>query len=220
MRILYEDNHLLLAEKPQGMPSQPDPSGQLDLWTLLKQRCPFVGLVHRLDTPTGGVMLYAKQQEMTGKLSALVQNHDTFVKEYIAVIPRPLDLPNGEMRDLLFHDGRTNKTFSVDKPRKGAKEARLTYRTLSTAPDGHTLVRVRLFTGRTHQIRVQLASRGYPLVGDGKYGSREKSHGLALWSYRVTFPHPVTGHTVTVVSTPPSDILPWSLIDVTSLSAP
>ncbi len=214
IRILYEDKYLLLAEKPQGMPSQPDPSGQLDLCTRLGQAYPFIGLVHRLDTPTGGLMLYAKQPNMTGKLSVLVGDHDVFVKEYLAVLSHPLDAPEGELCDLLFHDNRTNKTFVTDKPRKGAKEAKLAYRTLATTPDGHTLVLVRLFTGRTHQIRAQFASRGYPLVGDGKYGSRDKAPGLALWSYRMTFPHPVTGKCITATSTPPLEVMPWGMFEI------
>lgn len=210
IRVLYEDPHLLLVEKLQGVPSQPDPSGQPDLLSHLFDKYPYIGLVHRLDTPTGGVMLFSKKQAMTGKLSVLVQDHTAFVKEYLAVTSKPLDAPEGELCDLLFHDNRTNKTFVVDQPRKGAKEAKLTYRTVETLPDGHTLLAVRLYTGRTHQIRAQLAARGCPLVGDGKYGSREKIPFIALWSHRVTFTHPVTGKAITAVSRPSSDTAPWN----------
>ncbi len=212
--VLYEDKYLLLVEKPQGMPAQPDPSGQADLLACLRKVHPSVGLVHRLDTPTGGVMLYAKKQDMIGRLSTLIQDHQSFVKEYLAVLSVPPDPADGTLEDLLYHDHRTNKTFVVDKPRKGAKTAQLAYHTLATLPDGHALVLVRLYTGRTHQIRVQFASRGCPLVGDGKYGSREKSPFMALWSYRMSFPHPVTGQTVTAVSTPPTDHLPWRLFSL------
>jgi 23S rRNA pseudouridine1911/1915/1917 synthase len=211
MRILYEDAHLLLCEKPQGMPSQPDPTGQVSLLDALREAHPTVGLVHRLDTPTGGVMLFSKMPAMTGKLSALVQEHESFVKEYLAVLPTAPDKPEAIWEDILFHDKTKNKSFAVSAPRKGAKTAKLSYRVLDIAPDGHALVLIRLYTGRTHQIRVQAASRGLPLVGDGKYGSREKAPYIALWSHRATLPHPVTGKTVVGVSLPPADVFPWSL---------
>ena len=210
-RILYEDTRLLLCEKPQGMPSQPDPSGQTSLLDTLRDTHPSVGLVHRLDTPTGGVMLFSKTPSVTGKFSALVQDHEVFVKEYLAVLPQAPDTPEGVWEDILFHDKIKNKSFTVSAPRKGAKAAKLSYRVLDIAPDGHALVLVRLYTGRTHQIRVQAASRGLPLVGDGKYGSREKAPYIALWSHRIAFSHPATNKPVQGVSLPPSDASPWSL---------
>lgn len=212
--ILCEDKHLLLVSKPQGMPAQPDPSGQTSLLTYLAERYPNVGIVHRLDTPTGGVMVFAKTQAMTGKLAALFGDHERYEKIYLAVLSAPPAEAHGGLEDYLYHDKRQNKAFVVTPAadgalRKGAKAAKLTYEVLETLPDGLTLVRIKLHTGRTHQIRIQFASRGCPVAGDGKYGSRVKCSFIALWSHRLTFVHPVTGKTVSAESTPPSDVEPW-----------
>ena len=113
--------------------------------------------------------------------------------------------------DFLFHDKQKNKAFVTDGKRKGSKEAVMDYRVLASLPDGHTLVLVRLHTGRTHQIRVQFASRGLPLVGDGKYGSREKAPFIGLWAYRLTFPHPITGKEISASVCPAPEMMPWKL---------
>ena len=209
--ILYESADLLLLQKPAGIPSQPDPSGQSDLLTTLRATHPAANLIHRLDTPTGGVMVFGLTPKVTAKLCAMVQDHSLFCKEYLAVIPSPPPEGEGRLGDYLFHDKQKNKSFVTDGKRKGSKEAVLDYRQLHTTSDGHTLLLVRLHTGRTHQIRVQLASRGLPLVGDGKYGSREKAPYIGLWAYRITFPHPVTGKEISVSAPPPVDTHPWSL---------
>ena len=211
VQILYRDRHLLLVRKPAGIPSQPDPSGQKDLLTELQGDHPTASLIHRLDTPTGGVMVFGLTPKATAKLCALVQDHSLFRKEYLAVLSSPPPEAEGRLTDYLFHDKQKNKAFVTDGGRKGSKEAVLDYRVLSTHPDGHTLVLVRLHTGRTHQIRVQLASRGLPLVGDGKYGSREKSPYIRLWAFKLTFPHPMTGKELTATATPDTETLPWSL---------
>ncbi len=209
--LLYADCHLLLARKAAGMPAQPDPSGQADLLSEVQKTHPTAHLIHRLDTPTGGVMVFGLSGSATARLSALVQDHERFRKEYLAVLSAPLPEAEGELVDLLYHDKRQNKAFVADSSRKGAKEARLTYRTVATTGDGHTLVTVRLHTGRTHQIRIQFASRGLPLCGDGKYGSRDKCPFIGLWAYRLTFPHPMTEKTVMGTVYPDSTLYPWSL---------
>lgn len=208
--VLFEDKALLIAEKPAGMPSQPDPSGQTDLLTVLSADRPGLGLIHRLDTPTGGVMIFGKTPAAAARLSALVQDHETVRKEYLCVLSRPPETDSGDWTDLLYHDARQNKSFAVTSERKGAKRARLTYSVAARDDAGHTLVRVRLFTGRTHQIRAQFSSRGLPLVGDGRYGSREKAPGLALWAARLSLPHPITGKPVQAVSLPDKTRFPWS----------
>ncbi len=209
--ILYEDSDLLLCSKPAGIPSQPDPSGQVDMLTSLTASYPSVKLIHRLDTPTGGVMIFGLTQAATARLCTLVQDHEHFQKEYLAVLPTPPLELDGELRTYLFHDKRLNKSFAVTGPRRGAKEAILTYRVLATHPDNrHTLLQVRLHTGRTHQIRAQFASIGLPLVGDGKYGSREKCPFIALWSYRITLPHPATGRVISAFALPDTANIPWS----------
>lgn len=209
--ILYADRDLLLVRKPAGVPSQPDPSGQPDLLTELRRDHPQVSLIHRLDTPTGGVMAFGLSAKATAKLCALVQDHSQFRKEYLAVLSAPPPENEGRFRDHLFHDRQKNKAFITDGARKGSKEAILDYKVIEVTPDGHTLALVRLHTGRTHQIRVQFASRGLPLVGDGKYGSREKAPFIGLWAYRLSFPHPVTGKPMTAEAWPDTTVIPWNL---------
>ncbi len=209
-QILYKDRDLLLVCKPAGIPSQPDPSGQPDLLTRLQTEYSTASLIHRLDTPTGGVMVFGLTPKSTAKLCALVQDHSRFRKEYLAVLSVPPQEAEGQMRDFLFHDKQKNKAFVTDGARKRSKEALLDYKVLETDSNGHTLVLVRLHTGRTHQIRVQFASRGLPLVGDGKYGSREKARYIGLWAYRLTFPHPITGKTISAEVLPDSTAFPWN----------
>ena len=217
IQILYQDRDLVLCRKPAGIPSQPDPSGQPDLLSMLQNTHKTASLIHRLDTPTGGVMVFGLTPKATAKLCSLVQDHDAFRKEYLAVLSSPLTEEAGDMRDYLYHDKRTNKAFVTDGGRKGSREASLSFRRLAVDEQGHCLVAARLHTGRTHQIRVQFASRGYPLVGDGKYGSREKSPYIGLWAYRLTFPHPTTGKTISVKTLPDEDILPWQYFDLKNL---
>ncbi len=222
MRILFEDKYLIVCEKPVGVESQVSSSGKEDMITLLlwyraeKGEEPYVGLVHRLDTATGGVMIYSKREDMTGKLSALVSSGD-YKKTYLAVVHGVPEEREGELRDLLYHDRRKNKSFVCDKKRQGVKEALAYYRLLDTAEsaDGQkiSLVEVELITGRTHQIRVQFASRKMSLVGDGKYGSRDNKTTCALWSQRVEFTHPVTKSKICYNSLPP-DVYPWNLFDI------
>lgn len=207
--ILFSDNHLLLCQKPAGMPSQPDPSGQPDLLTAIKETHPTASLIHRLDTPTGGVMVFGLSPKATAGLCELVQDHASFVKEYVAILPKPPAEAEGQLCDFLYHDKQKNKAFVTDSGRKGSKKALLDYRVLATNDDGHTLVLVRLHTGRTHQIRVQFASRGMPLAGDGKYGSREKCPFVGLWAYRLSFTHPISGKPITAKAIPHLNTRPW-----------
>ena len=222
MKILYEDKYLIVCEKPVGFESQRSSSGKEDMLALLsryrveKGEDGYVGLVHRLDVATGGAMIYSKREDMTGKLSALVQSSD-YKKTYLAVVHgEPIDL-EGELRDLLYHDKQKNKSYVCDKKRQGVKEAVANYRLLETAErengEKMSLVEVELITGRTHQIRVQFASRKMPLVGDGKYGSRDNKASCALWSHRVEFTHPITKKVITTESFPPSDY-PWGMFEI------
>lgn len=218
IKILYEDKHLILCEKPAGTPSQPDLSGLGDVLTKLSEKYRDVKLVHRLDIPTGGVMVYAKNGKSAAKLSELFAHHDVngdngMAKTYLAVLSSEPDFDEGELCDLLFHDKQKNKSFVVDSPRKGVKKARLIWKKLAVSDDGYTLISVTLLTGRTHQVRVQFASRGRPLCGDGKYGSLVKCPFVALWSHSISFVHPFTGKKIKAVSTP-HDISPWNLFDI------
>ncbi len=210
MCVLYEDRDLILVRKPAGVPSQPDPSGQADLLSAVQASHPAAGLIHRLDTPTGGVMVFGLNPAATAKLCATVQDHELFQKEYLAVLPSTPKDKSGRLTDFLYHDRQKNKAFVTDGKRKGSKEAILDYEILWTGENGYSLVRVHLHTGRTHQIRVQFASRGFPLVGDGKYGSREKCPYIGLWAFRLTLPHPKTGKTISAAAIPDMTISPWS----------
>ena len=222
MKILYEDKYLLVCEKPVGVESQVSSKNKCDMPTLLseyrrgKGEDGYIGVVHRLDTATGGAMIYSKREDMTGKLSALVQSGD-YKKVYLAVVHGEPAEQSGEMRDLLYHDKMRNKSFVCDKKRSGVKEAILNYRVLDTvvAGDGEkkSLVEIELVTGRTHQIRVQFASRKMPLVGDGKYGSRDNKATCALWSHKVELLHPVTKKTVEAESLP-TDTYPWDMFEL------
>ena len=225
MKILYEDKYLIFCEKPVGVEAQRSSRGGEDMLTLLEEyrrekgEDGYVGLVHRLDTATGGAMIYSKCEDMTGKLSALVQSDD-YKKTYLAVIHGEPDKPMGEMRDLIFHDKQRNKSYVCDKERAGVKEAILNYRVLETVEyetkEKMSLVEIKLVTGRTHQIRVQFASRKMPLVGDGKYGSRDNKANMSLWSHRVEFVHPKTKKQICAESLPPQNY-PWNLFDISGI---
>ena len=222
MKILFEDKYLLVCEKPIGVESQMSSNGKENMLELLSRyrsergEDSYVGLVHRLDTATGGAMIYSKREDMTGKLSALVQSGD-YKKTYLAIVHGVPEVTVGEMRDLLYHDKQKNKSYVVTKTRAGVKEALANYRLIEsvTREDGEimSLVEVELITGRTHQIRVQFASRKMPLVGDGKYGSRDNKASCALWSYKVEFTHPVTKKKIEVTSNP-QDTYPWNLYEI------
>ena len=207
--ILYEDTHLLLIEKPMGVPSQETEGDCVP--RRLADRGYAVKVVHRLDKPTGGVMVYARTDKAAAKLSALVGQHDRFQKEYLAVVQGCPDEAQGTYTDLLYHDVRRNKSYVVDRPRKGVREAKLDFvvlETVTTDEGTFSLLRVRLHTGRTHQIRVQFASRKMPLYGDSRYGGVKGAY-LGLWSHRLTLPHPITDNSLTSTSNPDWSVAPW-----------
>lgn len=213
MEILYEDASITVAVKPPDLLSEqtPDGKGFADLLAA-RNRNGYVGVIHRLDRGVGGVMVYARTPKSAAKLSAAVQAHEV-KKEYLAMIHGVPEQNAGELRDLLFHDRMKNKTYVVDRVRHGVKEAVLTYEVLESrelAEYGSiSLVRVSLQTGRTHQIRVQFSSRGFPLLGDGKYGARDRCP-IALWSHKLSFAHPDTKKRLEFSKTP--DGIPWDLL--------
>ncbi|MNK06050.1 Ribosomal large subunit pseudouridine synthase C [compost metagenome] len=217
--ILYEDNHLLGIVKPVNVLSQEDASGDLDLLTLLKQDLKeryhkpgnvYLGLVHRLDRPVGGAMIFAKTSKAASRLSEAVRSR-SFSKTYLAVVHGSPAVSSGRLEDTLLKDERTNTVRVVSKGTPGGKHAILDYRVLGQLTNGLSLIQVELMTGRSHQIRVQLSHMGCPLYGDQKYGAKLNKPGqqLALWSAYVGFPHPVTKEPVALVSTPP-DEFPWN----------
>ena len=179
MDILYADKSLAVCLKEAGMDSEHDVPKALED-TLGGVFYP----VHRLDRNVAGVMVYARDPKAAATLSKCIQE-GTMVKEYLALVQGTPEREN-TWEDLLFKDSRKNKVFVVKKQRAGVKQARLSYRVL--IPGEHCLVQVRLYTGRSHQIRVQFSSRGYPLVGDHKYGSRTQEKDPMLFSCRLRFP--------------------------------
>ncbi|MBP3436866.1 MAG: RNA pseudouridine synthase [Clostridia bacterium] len=215
--ILYDDKELLVVDKPIGLLSAPSQEDSLSVATLLdKEREGAFPItpVNRLDRNVGGVMVLVKTSFAAAYYSQAVSQHQTYIKEYLAVVEGSLAEKEGTLRDFLFKDSSKNKTFVVKKIRKGVKEAVLDYRVLQEAEEKgsvYSLVLVRLHTGRTHQIRVQFASRGHSLYGDGKYGGRGNDT-LALYSFRVTFKDR-KGNERRFEAHPPSRF-PWTLFFV------
>lgn len=202
--IIFEDKHLIACVKPVGVLSEE--GGMPDL--LHEELGGEFFCVHRLDRAVGGVMVYAKNKAAAGKLTALITSHDV-TKEYLAVIHGETDEKSGILNDLLFKDSAKNKSYVVDRMRKGVKEASLEYETLATN-GGTSLLKIKLHTGRSHQIRVQFSSRRHPLVGDVKYGSTDKSCDISLFSHALHFRHPVTGNEMHFTALPDNNY-PWSL---------
>lgn len=179
MEILYSDKQIAVCIKPVGLDSEQDVPAEL-----VKQLGGECFPIHRLDKNVGGVMVYARTKAAAAALSKAVQE-GTMVKEYVALV-HGFPPETGDWSDLLFKDSSKNKVFVVKKERRGVKKARLTFSRLSAGEE--SLVRIRLYTGRSHQIRVQFSSRGFPLVGDHKYGSRDEKTAPMLWSCALTFP--------------------------------
>lgn len=176
MEILYSDDQIIVCVKPVGLDSEHDVPAALggEIYPL-----------HRLDKNVGGVMVYARTKAAAAKLSRAIQD-GSLIKEYVATV-HGTPPEEGDWEDLLFKDSSKNKVFVVKKERKGVKKARLEFKRLSASEP--SLVRIRLHTGRSHQIRVQFASRGYPLVGDHKYGAKDAYTAPLLFSCCLTFPH-------------------------------
>ena len=179
MEILYSDNALAVCVKPVGLDSE-----QAVPAALIQALGGEIFPIHRLDKNVGGVMVYARTRQAAAALSRAIQE-GSMVKEYVALV-HGTPPEAGDWEDLLFKDSAKNKVFVVKKERKGVKKARLEYRVLTSGPD--SLVRIRLHTGRSHQIRVQFSSRGYPLAGDHKYGARDDLAAPMLFSCRISFP--------------------------------
>ena len=180
MEILYSDKHIAVCVKPVGLDAEAELPGALKE-SLGGEIYP----IHRLDKNVGGVMVYARTSQSAAALSKAIQD-GSMIKEYVALV-HGAPPETGDWEDLLFKDSRKNKVFVVKRERKGVKKARLEYKRLTSGEK--SLVRIRLHTGRSHQIRVQFASRGFPLVGDHKYGARDTFPAPMLFSCKLTFPH-------------------------------
>lgn len=216
IRILYEDNHILVVEKPANIPSQEDETWDADMLTLLKNYIKekyqkpgevFLGLVHRLDRPVGGVMVFARTSKAASRLSEQIRQH-SFKKTYLAVVHGILEEKSGVLEHLLLKNKKTNTVKVVNSSMPDSKEARLTYEVLEET-DGMSLVKINLQTGRPHQIRVQFSYIGHPLYGDHKYGNiKGPEKTIALRSFEIELSHP-TLKEVMKFNCPPPSIEPW-----------
>ena len=208
IEILYEDKGIIVCVKPFGTLSErSDDAKSLPRLIESERGLDELFVIHRLDREVFGVMVYAKDVSCAQRLSKSVAER-SFDKEYLAIIEGEMEERGGELKDLLLRDQRKNKTYVVDRSRKGVKEASLEYETLGAA-EGSSLLRIKLHTGRTHQIRVHFASRRHPVEGDRKYGSKVKMQGIALCSYKVGFEHPLSGKYMSF-SYLPTDNAEWT----------
>lgn len=206
INILFENDDFVVCIKPVGVASQNDRTNDL-VKILSAQIASEIYPVHRLDTNVSGTIVFAKNSQMAALLSKQIANGD-FRKKYLAVINGVPQQKNSVLEDLLFKDSTKNKSYVVKRERKGVKRAKLEYSVLGTA-DNFSLIEVLLHTGRSHQIRVQFASRKMPLVGDGKYGSKDNRCSVALWSYEVCFLY--NGELLSFKSEPVKCNYPWNL---------
>lgn len=215
IQVLYEDNHLLALNKPAGLLSQEDSSGDVDILTLGREYLRreynksgnvFLGLLHRLDRPTGGVMLFAKTSKAAARMSALIRQRE-IQKRYLAVV-EGTPPGNGLFSHYLCKDREANRVSVCREGVPGAKKAELTFFT-GEQKKNLSLVTISLITGRAHQIRVQFSHEGYPLAGDSKYG-RKSDHPIALFAHQLIFTHPVKQKKITITA-PLPDGRPWNL---------
>ena len=225
LTILYEDNHIIVVMKPQGVPTCGDESGddslleQVRRYVKEKYNKPgnvYIGLIHRLDRPTGGVMVFAKTSKAASRLAEQMRGGD-FEKKYLAVL---VGVPKEEKATLVNYLKKnpvTNMVYICTQTTDGAKLASLEYRIVEEK-GGYCLADIKLHTGRTHQIRVQMAGISHPVYGDMRYGGENAKKGnLALWSYSLAFTHPVTKERMKFMLEPPAENVPWKNFDLSKL---
>jgi len=215
VQIVYEDNHLLVVVKPPNMPTQADASGDADLHSTMKQYIAekyqkpgavYLGLVHRLDRPVGGLVVLARTSKAADRLSEQVRKK-TLARQYVAAV-RGSAPHRQELNDWLLKDEKTNTVHAVREGTAGAKDARLEYELAGCAED-LSLLRVKLYTGRSHQIRVQLSHSGNPIWGDARYGGGKPGEQIALWGAHLGLIHPTKKEAMHFDALPPMDKQPW-----------
>lgn len=211
LKVIYEDNHIIVVEKVPNIPSQADKTGDVDMLSLVKDYIKekynkpgnvYLGLVHRLDRPVGGIMIFAKTSKAASRLSNEVREK-VFKKKYLAVVDGKIEEEKGTLEDYLYKDQRNNMSKVVNKDKKNAKFAKLDYEVLKyNKIKDLSLVKINLHTGRHHQIRVQLSNFGHSIFGDQKYGKRGRGKQIALWAYELTIKHPTTKEEMTFKDLP------------------
>lgn len=210
--VLFEDNNIIAAIKPAGVLSQA--GNTADMISLLGEGRGEIYPLHRLDKNVGGVMVFAKNKQAAAKMSQLI-SENRMSKSYYAVLCGKPEEDCAVLEDLLFKDSSKNKSFVVKRMRKGVKKASLEYKTVESVQTDSgflTLVKVKLHTGRTHQIRVQFSSRKLPLLGDGRYGGKSDKCDIALWSTEISFISPFDRQNLTFKAPLPQQY-PWNLFD-------
>lgn len=220
LKVLYEDNHIIVVEKKPNIPSQADKTSDMDMLTIVKEYIKnkyskpgnvYLGLVHRLDRPVGGVMVFAKTSKAASRLSEEVRNK-TFEKKYLAVVDGKIDNKDGTLENYLYKDERNNISKVVNSTKKNSKFAKLDYKVLVYDElKDLSLVEINLHTGRHHQIRVQLSNFNHSIFGDQKYGTRGKGKQIALWAYRLKIIHPTTKEEM-IFEDIPDSIGTWSIL--------
>lgn len=224
LNIVYEDNHIIVVVKPQNVPTCPDETGDVDLLSVIKEYLiktydkkgdAYAGLVHRLDRPTGGVMVFAKTSKAAARLSESIRLGELEKRYFAILVGSPKEKQINYMTSYLKKNTDKNIVYIVPMSEEGAKRAVLSYKVLEES-NSMSLVDVKLHTGRSHQIRVQLASVGAPLFGDQKYGGDKTPVGfnLALWAVELKFVHPVTKEKMVFRVYPPIEDTPWKYFDV------
>ena len=221
LKILYEDNHIIVVEKPVNIPSQGDKTGDEDVVRITegdvkekynKPGDAYLGLVHRLDRPTGGVMVFAKTSKAASRLSEQIRENK-FHKKYLAIVDGKMEDSKGHFEDYLYKNEKTNTSRIAKKEEKNAKFASLDYEVIKYNEEiNMSVVKVDLHTGRHHQIRVQFASRGHSLSGDQKYGTRGRGKQLALYACSLSFEHPTTKEQLTF-ELEPEHTGSWKILD-------
>lgn len=221
LNVIYEDNHIIVVEKMVNIPSQADKTGDLDMLTLIKQYIKekyqkpgnvYLGLIHRLDRPVGGVMVFAKTSKAAARLSEQVREK-TFKKKYLVIVDGKLEEKEGVWEDYLLKNEKTNTSKVVPEGTKNSKLAKLDYQVLKYNEETNlSLVKVNLHTGRHHQIRVQFASRNHSICGDQKYGTRGRGKQISLWAYELSILHPITKQEMTFKCLPKKQG-PWVILE-------
>ena len=228
LEVLYEDNHVIVVLKPQNVASCPDESGDMNMLDAVKEYVRqkydkkgnvYIGLVHRLDRPTGGVMVFARTSKAASRLGEQMKSGD-FEKQYLAVLVGTPHEESAKLVNWVKKNTVNNTVYLCPQGTDGAKLASLEYRILDKT-DKLSLARIKLHTGRSHQIRVQTAGISHPVYGDMRYGGEKAQKGkLALWAYSLAFTHPVTHERLRFLAEPPLDELPWKEFDVSSAIEP
>ena len=221
LKVIYEDNHIIVVEKPVNIPSQGDKTGDVDMLTIIKEYLKekynkpgnvYLGLIHRLDRPVGGVMVFAKTSKSAARLSEQVRDK-VFKKKYLVIANGKFDKETGVLSDYLLKNERKNMSRVVPEGTKNSKYAELDYEILKyDAELNLSVLKINLHTGRHHQIRVQLSSRNHSIYGDQKYGGRGHGKQICLWAYELTINHPITKEEMTFKSIPKME-KSWKILE-------